>query len=30
MGQRILTQNALTHAPSKGKYHGEEPKEIEP
>jgi hypothetical protein len=30
MGRRSLTQNALTHAPSKGKYHGEEPKEIEP
>jgi hypothetical protein len=30
MGQRSLTQAALTHASSEGKYHGEEPKEIEP
>jgi hypothetical protein len=30
MGQRSLTQAALKHASSKGKYHGEEPKEIEP
>jgi len=30
MGQRSLTQAALTHASFKGKYHGEEPKEIKP
>jgi hypothetical protein len=30
VGQRILNKAALTYASSKGKYHGQEPKEIEP
>jgi hypothetical protein len=29
-GQVFLTQAELTHACPEGKYHGEEPKEIEP